>query len=140
MEKHLDEIRQAGAEVMVITQSQPKAVAALSLPLPTLCDPERIAYRAFGLDRGKWSMFFRWKVLARYLRLVFTGWMPRGYEVGEDVLQLGGDFLLSADRRLLYAYRSNDPADRPAAKDLVEEVRRLARDLGSPAASAKSLS
>jgi AhpC/TSA antioxidant enzyme len=134
VQKHLDEIRQAGAEVMVITQSRPAAVAAMSMPLQTLCDPDRTAYRAFGLDRGKWSMFFRRHVLAHYLKLIFSGWMPLGYETGEDVLQLGGDFLLSADRRLLYAHRSNDPADRPKASDLVEQVRRLAREVGAPSA------
>jgi len=41
----LDAIRQAGADVLVITQSRPEAVAAMSLPLPTVCDPERAAYR-----------------------------------------------------------------------------------------------
>jgi AhpC/TSA antioxidant enzyme len=126
VQKHLDEIQQAGVEVLVITQSRPAAVALMSLPFPTLCDPERAAYRSFGLDRGKWSMFFRGSVLARYLGLIFAGWIPRGYEAGEDVLQLGGDFILAADRRLLYAHRSTDPADRPSANELVEQVQRIA--------------
>ena len=42
-------------------------------------------------------MFFRPGVLARYLRLILTGWRPRRGEAGEDMLQLGGDFILSAD-------------------------------------------
>jgi hypothetical protein len=128
--KHLDEIRQAGAKVLVVTQSRPEAVAAMSLPLPTVCDPERAAYRYFELDRGKWSMFFRRSVLARYLRLIFTGWRPHRGEVGEDMLQLGGDFILTSDRRLVYAHRSNDPADRPTASDLVMQVQQLTRTSG----------
>lgn len=124
--ERLDEIRSAGADVLVVTQSKPEAVSAASLPLPTVCDPDRTAYRYFGLDRGRWSMFFRAKVLARYLRLIFTGWRPRPGVAGEDMLQLGGDFVLSADRRLVYAHRSNDPADRPAVTELVERVRELA--------------
>ena len=123
--KRLDEIRSAGANVLVVTQSKPEAVSAASLPLPTVCDPDRTAYRYFGLDRGRWSMFFRRKVLAHYLRLIFTGWRPRPGVAGEDMLQLGGDFILSADRRLVYAHRSNDPADRPAVADLVNRVRGL---------------
>jgi len=123
--EHLDEIRRAGAEVLVITQSRPEAVSATSLPLPTVCDPSREAYRYFGLDRGRWSMFFRWGVLARYLRLIYTGWRPHRGEVGEDMLQLGGDFILSADRQLLYAHRSNDPADRPTAIDLFNQIQHL---------------
>jgi peroxiredoxin len=133
--EHLDEIRQAGAEVLVVTQSKPAAVAAMSLPLPTVCDPGRAAYRYFGLDRGK--MFFRGSVLARYLRLIFTGWRPHVGEAGEHMLQLGGDFILSSDRRLVYAHRSNDPADRPIASDLVKKVQQLANppeDRPSPVA------
>ena len=113
--------------MLVVTQSRPEAVSAASLPLSTVCDPDRVAYRYFGLDRGRWSMFFRWSVLARYLRLIFTGWRPHRGEAGEDMLQLGGDFILSADRHLLYAHRSNDPADRPSAADLVAQIRHLTR-------------
>jgi hypothetical protein len=131
--EHLEEIKRAGVDVLVVTQSRPEAVAAVSLPLPTVCDPDRAAYRYFGLDRGRWSMFFRWGVLARYLGLIFSGWRPHRGEEGEDMLQLGGDFLVSADRRLLYAHRSNDPADRPAAADLVTQIQNLVR---SPAGGA----
>jgi hypothetical protein len=123
----LDEIRAAGVDVLVVTQSRPEAVAGVSLPLPTVCDPDRAAYRYFGLDRGRWSMFLRWRVLARYLRLIFAGWRPHRGEAEEDMLQLGGDFILSADRHLLYAHRSNDPADRPAAADLLDQIHHLPR-------------
>lgn len=131
----LDEIRSAGADVLVVTQSRPEAVSAASLPLSTVCDPDRAAYRHFGLDRGRASMFFRRSVLVRYLRLILAGWRPRLGEAGEDMLQLGGDFLLSADRHLLYAHRSNDPADRPSAADLVDQIRRLTRPSASDAVS-----
>jgi len=113
--------------VLVVTQSRPEALSSVAMPLLTVCDPDRTAYRYFGLDRGHWSMFFRWRVLARYLRLIFTGSLPHRGESNEDMLQLGGDFLLSSDRRLLYAHRSNDPADRPAAEALVDEIRRLSK-------------
>ena len=125
--ERLGEIRRAGADVLVVTQSRPEAVSAASLPLPTVCDPDRAAYRYFGLDRGRWTMFFHWSVVLRYLGLIFTGWRPHRGEAGEDMLQLGGDFILSADRRLLYAHRSNDPADRPAAAELVNQIQHLTR-------------
>src|ERR1019366_9677071 len=105
----------------------------MSLPLPTVCDPDRAAYRYFGLDRGKWSMFFRSSVLLRYLRLIFTGWRPHRGEAGEDMLQLGGDFIVTSDQRLVYAHRSNDPADRPTANDLVKEIQRLTNASGDQA-------
>jgi hypothetical protein len=127
VQKQLNEIRDAGADVLVVTQSRPQAVAAMSLPLPTVCDPERAAYRYFGLDRGKWSMFVRGNVLLRYLRLLFSGWRPHRGEAGEDIFQLGGDFILSADRRLMHAHRSSDPADRPRVSDLVSQLQQLGR-------------
>lgn len=130
---HLEEIQRAGVGALVITQSRPEAVSTAALPLPTVCDPDRAAYRYIGLDRGGWSMFFRFGVLARYLRLIFTGWRPHSGEAGEDMLQLGGDFILSADRHLLYAHRSNDPADRPTAAALVNQIKLLTRSLAAEA-------
>jgi hypothetical protein len=78
-------------------------------------------------------MFFRGSVLIRYLRLIFSGWFPHHGETGEDMLQLGGDFILSSDRRLVYAHRSIDPADRPTAKELADKVHALARASASQA-------
>jgi hypothetical protein len=109
---------------MVVTQSKPEAVSNSPLEVPTLCDPERTAYRYFGLERGYWPMFFRWRVLARYLRLMFSGWWPQSWEAGEDLLQLGGDFVISSDRHLLFAHRSTDPADRPPVSDLLSAIRK----------------
>lgn len=126
MVEHLGEIRRAGANVLVVTQSRPETVAASNLPVPMLCDPDRTAYRYFGLERGRWSMFFRRSVLTHYLRLIFSGWRPHCSTAGDDLLQLGGDFILSADRRLVYRHRSNDPADRPAPGELVNQLQRLA--------------
>jgi len=131
--EHLDDILEAGASVLVITQSRPEAVAAMSLPLPTVCDLDRTAYRYFGLERGHWSMFLRRGVLARYGSLIFGGWRPHSGEAGEDMLQLGGDFILSEDRRLVYAHRSKDPADRPAARTLVAQLQQFTVQKGSGA-------
>jgi AhpC/TSA antioxidant enzyme len=125
VEEYIDEIRRHKGDVLVITQSQPKTVATAATGLPIVCDPDRAAYRYFGLDRGRWSMFFRWNVLSRYLSLIFSGWRPRAGEAGEDMLQLGGDFIVSADRRLVFAHRSTDPADRPDVIDMVKRMQQL---------------
>ena len=125
MRERLEEISAAGVKVLVVTQSRPEALSGVSMPLPTVCDPERTVYRRFGIERGRWSMFFRWRVLARYVRLILAGSRPIQGEPEEDMLQLGGDFILSPERRLLYAHRSKDPADRPTAAELVDQIRRL---------------
>jgi hypothetical protein len=120
----LDEIRSLGAELVAVTQSKPEVVAVAvreqPWPHPLLCDPDRAAFRAFGLERGSWGMFFRPHVLGHYLRRMWRGWWPRAPKAGEDLLQLGGDFILDSDGQLVFAHRSADPSDRPG----VDELRR----------------
>jgi peroxiredoxin len=130
VQKHYEAIRQLGGEVVAVSFSKPEVVAAHlalePLPFPMLADPEMTAYRAFGLGRTSWGTFFRGRVLGRYLRLIFRGWRPRKLQEGDDLLQLGGDFVLDRQRRLVYAYRSADPTDRPPPEDLVRAVRAAA--------------
>src|SRR5436309_2474464 len=106
----LADIRAAGGELVAVTQARPPVLDAYlrrhPRPFPVVADPERAAYRAFGLERGGWLMFFRPRVLARYLSLMIRGWLPRPPLAGEDVRQLGGDFVLDGQHRLVFAHRS----------------------------------
>lgn len=120
--KRHDEIRQLGATVLIVTPSTPGSARAVKLPFEVFCDPDRVAYRYFGFERGGLSMFFNLRVLVRYIRMIFSGLWPHRPEAGEDVYQLGGDVVLSAERRLLFAYRSHDPADRPTVDDLIRHI------------------
>ena len=124
------EVRSLGAELVAITPSRPDVLAAQlraePRPFPFLCDPERRAYRAFGLERGGWGMFFRPRVLAHYFRQMARGWLPGRPNPGEDVLQLGGDFILDNRGRVVFAHRSADPSDRPSADELLRRLRPLA--------------
>jgi hypothetical protein len=43
----------------------------------------------------------------------------------EDIYQAGGDFLLDREGNILFAHRSQDPADRPAAVQLIQAIDRL---------------
>jgi hypothetical protein len=40
----------------------------------------------------------------------------------EDLLQLGGDFILNRSREIVFAYRSADPTDRPPIADLLAAI------------------
>jgi peroxiredoxin len=131
VQQSYEEFRRLGAEVLVVVQARPELLAAFlsqqRLPFPAVADPQRAAYRAFGLERTSWATFLRPDVVLRYLRLIIGGWHPRPAREGEDVLQLGGDFVLDATGRLVYAYRSAEPTDRPAVEVLVSSVRDAAR-------------
>src|SRR5437763_3436606 len=127
VQDRLDAIRAAGGELVAVSQGRPEVVAAqlrhTPRPFPVLSDPGRAAYKAFGLERGGWAMFLKPRALVRYLGLMARGWRPRLPVGGEDVRQLGGDFVLDRNRRLVFAHRSADPADRPAAEVVVDQVR-----------------
>ena len=109
---------------MVISFVQPERLQAyLRLrpwPFRMLADPDRAAYRAFGLERAPWSTLFRPRVIVRYLGLILRGWLPR--PAHEDVHQLGGDFVINASGGIIYAYRSSDPTDRPSVDELLGAV------------------
>ncbi len=131
MQGRYGEFRALGAQVLVVTRARPDFLSmflrAQPLPFPAVADPERLAYRAFGLERASWGQMLRPRALLGYFRLMVRGWCPRPARGGEDVLQLGGDFVLDDEERLVYAYRSADPADRPSVDVLLQAVRQAQR-------------
>lgn len=131
MRDHHEEIHQAGANILVVAQARPEALSTFladePCPFPVVTDPERAAYRAFGLERTSWWRIFRPKSVLGYLRLIFGGWGVRRPTGDEDVLQLGGDFLLDAQSRLVFAYRSADPIDRPTVEMLLLAIKALSQ-------------
>jgi peroxiredoxin len=129
VQEHHEAIRRLGGEVLAVSFTPPaKAAAYLArhpLPFPVVTDPTRAAYRTFDLGRTTWRSILSGGVLWGYLKLIFRGWRPQEAQEGEDVMQLGGDFVLDAERRLVYGYRSRDPTDRPAVEELLRALRSI---------------
>jgi hypothetical protein len=69
--------------------------------------------------------------MLRYLRQMLRGWLPEKPGAGEDLLQLGGDFVLDGEQRIVFAYRSREATDRPPATAILEAVRQAAASRGS---------
>lgn len=117
----------AGCSVLVVCQAKPEILrlylARQNWHVPIVCDPERAAYRAFGLERTGWLTFFRPKVLWGYFRGMLRGYRARRPYAGEDVLQLGGDFILSPNGTVVATFPSADPTDRPTIDRLLEAAR-----------------
>jgi hypothetical protein len=61
-------------------------------------------------------------VLGRYLLILLRGRLPVRPQEGDDLMQLGGDFVLDSQRRLVYAHCSANATDRPPADELVRAV------------------
>jgi hypothetical protein len=121
-----DEFAARGCSVLVVSQAKPEVLALYlsrsNWSATFVCDPERNAHKAFGLERTGWLTFFKPRILWGYLREVFRGRRVRRPYAGEDLLQLGGDFILSRERKVMFAYPSADPIDRPAIADLLGAI------------------
>jgi hypothetical protein len=62
----------------------------------------------------------------QYLKLMLRDKMPQRPQ--EDVHQLGGDFILDSTGRVVYEYRSQDPADRPDLAKLLQVLSECAAE------------
>lgn len=119
----------ANTTVAVITFSAPEMVAAYvehhQLEIPVLVDSELASYRAYGLERGSALRVWGWRAAKRYAEIL---WKHRGLgslaPPTEDTLQLGGDFIVDADGKLLYGFWGEGPDDRPSVTELIEAARR----------------
>lgn len=116
------------AEVALITFTRQRNLrgyrSRFRLPFPVLADESRATYRAYGLGRGPWWRVWGPATLRTYARLLRRGATLQ--RPNEDTSQLGGDFVVDGDGRIVYAYRSRGPADRPPVDELVAAVARLA--------------
>jgi len=90
-------------------------------PFTMLADPERQTYQAFALKRLSWFQVFAPAALKLYWKLLRGGMKPEHYE-GDDIYQSGGDFLIDRNGNILFAHRSQDPADRPSVIELLQAI------------------
>jgi AhpC/TSA antioxidant enzyme len=122
-----EELAAAECSILVVAQAKPEVLslylARRSWHVPIVSDPELASYRAFGLERTGWGTFFRPKVLWGYLRGMLRGYGLKKPYRGEDVLQLGGDFILDRLGRVVFAYASADPTDRPGIATIRDSLR-----------------
>jgi hypothetical protein len=122
-----DSLAEVGCSVLVVCQAKPEVLsrylARQSWTAPVVADPDRAAYRVFGLERTGWLTFFRPRVLWGYLRGMFRGYGLKAPYAGEDVLQLGGDFVLDRTGTVVFAHPSATPTDRPTVPQVLDAIR-----------------
>lgn len=121
---HLPEFEALKARIVVISFSRPDQARLwldeTNAPFTLLLDPERKAYRAYGLE---YSLLRSWglNVWQRYVQLLLHGRKWRGIQ--GDSGQLGGDIIVDSNGRIRLAYRSHDPTDRPDIHTLLTALR-----------------
>jgi AhpC/TSA antioxidant enzyme len=96
-----DKISSAGAEVLIVAYDeksllQTKVLYGMKLPFPLVLDADKSCYRRWGMGRTNLfgavlSPVLNW----RYLKLLLRG--ERFLGTAPDMLQLGGDFVISPD-------------------------------------------
>jgi hypothetical protein len=119
------EFDRRGVTVAVVSFAQPAKLVRYQehhqWPFIMLADPERKAYEAFALKRLSWFQVFSPAALKLYWKLLRSGMKQERYE-GDDIYQSGGDFLIDGGGNILFAHRSQDPADRPAVARLLMAI------------------
>lgn len=129
MRSHLDEIHQAGAELVIIGNGQPPFAAAFkkhfNLSTPLYVDPKLTTYNAAGLKRTKAGTVGP-KVWLPALKALFTGHF-QGRTEG-DPYQQGGVFIIMPDNKVPYAYISKHAGDRPPVPKVLKALRKAQQE------------
>lgn len=124
MRDRSEALTSAGIRVVLVAFTPPEKarwwIAANPSPFPLVFDLTRTAYAALGLGRTWWRSFHP-RAWPTYFRLIASGMHLR--KPVSDPFQLGGDFLLGTDGRLLLAHASADPADRPTVDQILAAAR-----------------
>jgi peroxiredoxin len=111
--------------VIVVSFAEPGKLAPYQevhqWPFTMLADPDRKLYQAFELGRMSWFRVFSPATLKLYLKLYRRG-LPQHDYGKEDIYQAGGDFLIDRGGHILFAFRSEDPADRPTMGTLLKAI------------------
>lgn len=96
----------------------------LAPPFLCLSDPEKRAYRAYGLGRGTNSELFAPQVIRRGFQAALHGHfqgMPKG-----DPFQMPGVFIVDRSGIIRYAHKYRDASNNPSNEELLRVLASLA--------------
>lgn len=118
-----ERIAQAGLGIVVVMQASFEATAEFGRRfapgLTCLADPEREAYRSYGLERGTlFQTFLNPKVWSAISRSRKKGYHVEPPPPGQDAMQMSGTFIINQNGKIVLPYYYDHIADHPAL-DLV---------------------
>lgn len=122
-----ERIAQAGLSIAVIMQGTPEATAAFAKRfapgLYCLADPERKAYKAYGLERGNlFQTFLNPKVWSAIAKSREKGYAVEPAPAGQDSMQMSGTFIIGTDGKVELPYYYDHIADHPPLDLLLSGV------------------
>lgn len=115
----------AGATAVFVAYDSAEALgrgmlSGVDSPYPVVVDESRRSYDAWGLTRAPWwRIWLDPNVWRQYRGLLASG--ERLSPLGRDTRQLGGDFVVGAAGRLVYA-RPQQRDDRPPVGELLDAL------------------
>jgi peroxiredoxin len=129
------EIEKAGLHLVAVTQGDSLETAAFAEEfapgIPCYADPQREAYRAYGLELGNpVQLVLSPQVLAGTARAKKHGFNPELPPEGQDVRQMSGTFIIGTDGRIRLPYYYDTIADHPPVDLLLKGV--LSTDWNKP--------
>ena len=126
-----ERFEEAGAAVVLIGLGKAERAESFcedkSIPFDCLADPEQRAYEAYGLRKMGLSEVLRAENGLKYLRLNLNPeTRQRTAKRGEDVLQLGGTFVVDTGGVVRYAHLNRHTGDNPPNDEVLEALKEIA--------------
>jgi peroxiredoxin len=125
---HAAEIANAGLRVVIITPAAPEASAdfarEMRLPFTVLCDPERDAYRAYGLTEGSVGQLINPRIVARGVQATLRGNLIE-VPKGGNSRQLPGTAIIDQEGRVQYHHVARDASDHLTAAQLIAQAQSI---------------
>ena len=121
------DIERAGLTLAAVTQGTPAETLGFckhqAPGVVCLSDPERTAYRAYGLARGNlWQVALSPQVMAGTARARKRGHHAEMPPKGQDAMQMSGTFIIGTDGRIRLPYYYDTIADHPPVDLLLHGV------------------
>lgn len=131
---HLEPIRQAGGEVVIVGTGDPLAAASFREDLAVenvevFSDERREAFDRAGFRRGIGTLLSP-RAVGNYLRAFLSGHRPKRRQ--GDALQQGGVLVVAPDETVYYRHASRASGDHPDVADLLAAVRTASMNSSLP--------
>jgi len=123
-----ERIAEAGAEVVLIAHHDPelmmsKMMHSLNLPFVLLFDKTRAAYQRWGLGTVGFKAYVRPGLYLGVARILLRREKSLGHV--PDRTQMGGDFVVDRNGKLVFVNRLRSFHDRAKVEDLLAAVRKI---------------
>jgi peroxiredoxin len=125
-----ERFEEAGANVVLVGLGKPDRAQWFCedkhISFDCLADPEQKAYAAYGLRKAGLAEILRAENGLKYMRLQLKSeTRQRTAKRGEDVVQLGGTFVVDTSGVIRYAHRNRHTGDNPPNDEVLAALKEL---------------